>query len=380
MKIAIIGSRGYPYVYSGYETFVAELAPRLREKGHKVTVYCHKALFTHRPSSVNGINLCYVPSIEHKNLSQFAHSLLSTVHALFTNLDVILYVNSANGPFGLLTKVFGKRTAINVDGLEWLRPKWRGVGAKYFRIASYLATKLFDVVISDSNRMAEVYRKEFNSPSVMIAYGADIGRSSEPHLVEQFGLKPGEYYLIVGRLIPDNNADFIVRAFKRASTSKQLVVVGEVPYRDRYAKSIRLTKDARIILPGYVRDSDVLRELYCNCFVYIHGHEFGGTNPALLKALAYGCCVFALDTPFNREVLAQEKHGIFFSKEDVSFLDGLAFIEGNDSFVADKRNTARNRIAECYTWELITDQYENLFEKMMKVPRGPAFFSRVRHG
>ncbi len=364
MNIAIIGSRGYPYVYSGYETFVSELAPRLVANGHSVTVYCHKALFTDRPSSVNGIQLRYVPAIEHKILSQFTHSLLSTLHVLFTNVDVILYVNSANGPFGLLTKLFGKRTAINVDGLEWLRPKWKGLGAKYFRMASYLATKLFDVVISDSKRMAEIYKKEFNSPSVTIAYGANIGRSANPKLIEQFGLKPGEYYLIVGRLIPDNNADLIVRAFERCSTTKRLVILGDVPYRDSYAESIRTTKDARIVFPGYVRDNDVLRELYCNCFVYIHGHEFGGTNPALLKALAYGCCVFALDTVFNREVLADETHGVFFRKEETSFLRGLGYIENNQSVVEEKRKAARDRIHQCYTWELITNQYESLFVKL----------------
>lgn len=366
MRIAIIGSRGYPYVYSGYETFVSELAPLLVAKGHSVTVYCHKALFTDRPSSFNGIQLCYVPAIEHKILSQFTHSLLSTLHVLFTNVDVILYVNSANGPFGLFTKLFGKRTAINVDGLEWLRPKWKGLGAKYFRIASYLATKLFDVVISDSVRMAEIYKREFNSPSVTIAYGANIGSSSNPTLIEQFGLKPGEYYLIVGRLIPDNNADLVVRAFEKCSTTKRLVILGDVPYRDSYAESIRTTKDARIVFPGYVRDADVLRELYCNCYAYIHGHEFGGTNPALLKALAYGCCVFALNTPFNREVLEDTKHGIYFKKDVDSFRDGLAYLEENETFVADKRNTARNRIAEGYTWELVTKQYESLFEKMLQ--------------
>jgi glycosyltransferase involved in cell wall biosynthesis len=355
-------------VYSGYETFVAELAPRLVKRGHSVTVYCHRTLFTDRSPIVNGVQLRYVPAIEHKILSQFTHSFLSTLHVLFAETDVVLYVNSANGPFGFLTKIFGKHTAINVDGLEWLRPKWKRIGARYFLISSYLSTKLFDVVISDSDRMAEIYQEEFNSPSVTIAYGANVGESSNPRLIEQFGLKPDEYYLIVGRLIPDNNADLVVRAFERCSTAKQLVIVGDVPYRDAYAQAIRKTTDARIVFPGYIRNSDVLRELYCNCFAYIHGHEYGGTNPALLKALAYGCCVFALDTPFSREVLAHDKHGIFFAKTEASFLNGITFIEANPSLVSEKRITARDRIAERYTWELITDQYETLFEKMVTSP------------
>jgi glycosyltransferase involved in cell wall biosynthesis len=273
-------------------------------------------------------------------------------------------VNSANGPFGLLTRAFRKRTAINVDGLEWLRPKWRGLGARYFKLASYLSTKLFDVVITDSQRMAEIYLKEFNCPSTTIAYGANVAQSTQPELIEQFGLKLREYYLIVGRLIPDNNAGLIVRGFEQSSTSRKLVVLGDVPYKDHYAETVRKTQDPRIVFPGYVRDSDVLRELYCNSYVYIHGHEFGGTNPALLKALACGCCVLALDTPFNREVLADERHGMYFEKSPESFLRALNQLESDAISLEDKRETARSRIVENYSWEKIVDQYENLFQRL----------------
>ncbi len=366
MKIAIIGSRGYPYVYSGYETFVAELAPRLVERGHHVTIYCHSSLFAEKPQTVNGVHLRYIPAIEHKVLSQFTHSLLSTLHVLFQSGDVVLYVNSANGPFGLLTTMFGKRTAINVDGLEWLRPKWKGLGAKYFRFSSFLATKLFNVVIADSDRMAEIYRKEFNSPSITIAYGANAGYSSKPELLKVLDLEPNEYYLIVGRLIPDNNADIIVRGFEKVSSFRKLVILGDVPYKDAYVDKIRGTKDPRVLFPGYVRDKDMLRELYCNAYAYVHGHEFGGTNPALLKALAYGCCVVALDTQFNREVLADEKHGVYFSKDPAAIGETLSKIEKDPTLVAEKRSTARTRISERYTWEGITAQYEDLFVKLAK--------------
>ena len=236
MKIAILGTRGYPYVYSGYETFVAELAPRLVKNGHEVYVYCHRGLFTNKPKEVNGVKLTYLPSIEHKILSQFSHSFFSTIDALFQRLDVLLYVNSANGPFGAITKIFRKRTAINVDGLEWLRPKWKGAGAKYFYAASWLSTKLFDVVITDSDRMSDIYLKEFGASSEIIAYGANVAHSSNPNLIRGFNLVPNEYYLIVGRLIPDNNADIIVKGFERTKTKRKLVILGDVPYKDEYAQ------------------------------------------------------------------------------------------------------------------------------------------------
>ncbi len=365
LRIAILGSRGYPYVYSGYETFIQEVAPRLVSRGHQVTVYCHRSLFKDRPSYVSGVNLVYLPSIEKKVLSQLSHSFVSTLHVLFQKIDIVLYVNSANGPMGLFTFLINKKTAINVDGLEWLRPKWKGLGAKYFRFASYLSTKFFNVVITDSERMADIYKSEFNCPSITIAYGANIGYSSKPELINKLRLTANDYYLVVGRLVPDNNADLIVRGFVRSDSKRKLVILGDVPYKDKYAESVRSTTDERVLFPGYVRDQNLLRELYCNSYVYIHGHEFGGTNPALLKALGYGCCVLALDTQFNREVLEGEKYGVYFSKNEESIVKMLGQVDLNESIVIQKKNIARERITSNYTWGKITSQYEELFRSMV---------------
>lgn len=366
MKIAILGSRGYPYVYSGYETFVAELAPRLVKRGHEVTVYCHKHLYTSFPNEVNGIKLVYIPTIESKTLSQLSNSFLATLHVIFSNMDAVLYVNSANGPFGLLTKLFRKRTAINVDGLEWLRPKWKGLGAKYFYWSSWMSTKFFDVVIADSDRMADIYRDEFNSPSTTIAYGANIAVSKQPELINELGLEKDGYYLIVGRLIPDNNADIIVKGFVRSNTKRKLIVVGDVPYKDQYADDIKKTTDPRVIFPGYIKNPDMLRELYCNSYAYFHGHEFGGTNPTLLKALAYGCFILAIDTVFSREVLNENEHGVYFKKspDDVAAL--IESVDHDTAKAESYRTKARKRITEHYTWEKITDQYEALFRSMKR--------------
>ncbi|MFA7060898.1 MAG: DUF1972 domain-containing protein [Pedobacter sp.] len=364
MKIAIIGSRGYPYVYSGYETFVKELVERLTPRGYEVTVYCHKNLFTEFTPQVNGVNLVYIATIEKKSLSQLVHSIQSITHACFKDFDVILVVNSANGPFGLITKLFGKKTAINVDGLEWLRPKWKGLGAKYFYWASKMATMLYDVIITDSDEMQKVYEREFNAKSTVIAYGANIRESQRPELINQWGLVKNGYYLIVGRLIPDNNADIILREFLRSSSCKKLVIVGDVPYKDAYAQSIKGLDDPRVIFTGYVIDQDVLAELYHNCFAYFHGHEFGGTNPTMLKALAYGCAICALDTVFNREMLNNDEYGLFFSKQTGSLETLIHSIEAEPDKLLAYQKKSRNRIVENYTWEKITDQYDALFQKM----------------
>ena len=365
MTIAIIGSRGYPYIYSGYETFVKELSERLAGQNIEVTVYCHKNLFQELPPKVNGINLVYIKTIEKKSLSQFIHSFQSILHACFSDFDIILVVNSANGPFGLFTKLFRKRTAINVDGLEWLRPKWKGLGAKYFYFASKLSTKLYDEIVNDSFAMADFYKKEFNANSTIIAYGANIRYSKDASLIKKWDIDPNEYYLVVGRLIPDNNADIIIKEFSNSNSNKKLVIVGDVPYQDNYATRIKSVNDSRLIFTGYISNQDELAELYHGCFSYFHGHEFGGTNPTMLTAMAYGCAIIALDTPFTKEMCDNEKHALYFSKQKDSLRNLINEIEQNYDIILKMRKTSRERIVENYTWEKITQQYISLFNKML---------------
>jgi glycosyltransferase involved in cell wall biosynthesis len=360
MHVAVIGSRGFPYVYSGYETFVAELAPRLVARGHQVTVYCHRELFDRTPAEVQGVRLVYTRGLKGKSLSQMTHSLTASVALLRRDRpDAVLFVNSANGPFGALMKAAGIRSAINVDGLEWLRPKWRGLGAAYFRTSSWLATRTFDLVVTDAQAMADVYAREFGAASTVIAYGATPAWPESPESVRELGLEPGGYYLVVGRLVPDNNADLILRGFVRSRSRRKLVVVGDVPYQDAYASAVRGLGDDRTVFLGYVRDQRLLKELYCHAYAYLHGHEYGGTNPTLLTALATGCCVLALDTPFSREVLDGERHALYFAKRPESVLSAIATADGDPTRVADFRARARDRIAHAYTWERITDQYEH---------------------
>ena len=364
MRVAIIGSRGYPYVYSGYETFVSNIAPRLVALGHDVTVYCHRKLFDVRPGVVDGVKLVYVRGLGHKVLTQLSHGILSTLHVMFAPVDVVIYVNPANGPMGLLLKPTSKRTAINTDGLEWLRPKWRGLGGRYFRFASWLATKVFDVVITDANAMADTYMREFGRESVTIEYGAELRNVTSHAGLPQLGLSPRDYYLVVGRFIPDNNVGLIVEGFCRAETNRRLVVVGDVPYEDRYVAQVRSKAGPQVTFTGYVCDQELLAELYGNCYAYIHGHEFGGTNPALLKALGYGAAVLALDTPFSREVLDEGRYGVFFLKDPQDLAQSVEKCDASEDLVSELRGRGPERIAERYTWDRIVDEYDKLIVGM----------------
>ena len=356
LKIAIIGSRGYPYVYSGYETLVKELSERLVESENEVTVYCHRKLFAEKPKTVNGINLVYTPSVNSKIFSQLYNSFFSFVHVCFSNFDVVLVVNSANGPFGLLTKIFRKKTCINVDGLEWLRPKWKGLGSIYFKFASKLATIFYDEIITDSFEMNKVYKNIFGIKSTVIAYGSTMIANNKSKILKKFKLQQKQYYLIVGRLIPDNNSKLIIDGFLKSNSDKSIVIVGDVPYNDDYANDIKLLSSNKVVFTGYVNDQVDLTALYKNCYCYIHGHEFGGTNPTMINALDLNCQILALDTIFNREML-ENKKSVFFNKNSIT--KKVNEFESKYDELIKKNNYYK--LNKKYDWDFIQRKYLALF-------------------
>ena len=356
LKIAIIGSRGYPYVYSGYETLVKEISERLVKSGNKVTVYCHRKLYNEKPKKVNGINLVYTPSVSSKIFSQLFNSFFSFVHVCFSNTDVVLVVNSANGPFGLLTKIFGKKTCINVDGLDWLRPKWKGLGSIYFKFASKLATFFFDKIITDSIEMNNVYLNKFGKKSTIIAYGSTMIKTDNINVLKKFNLIKNEYYLIVGRLIPDNNSKIIIESFLKSDSNKSIVIVGDVPYNDDYAKNIKLLSSKKVVFTGYINNQVDLTALYRNCFGYIHGHEFGGTNPTMINALDLNCQILALDTIFNSEML-ENKISVVFEKNSIP--EKINEFEEKYEELIEKNNSYK--LPEKYDWDFISNQYFEVF-------------------
>jgi glycosyltransferase involved in cell wall biosynthesis len=357
LKLAIIGSRGYPYVYSGYETLVKALVERLPAKGVEITVYCHAHLFPQKPAMVNGVRLVYIPTLPFKSLAQPIHSFFAFWHMVFTKVDVALVLNVSNGPFGMIARLFGKPTMMNVDGLEWLRPKWKGFGGVYFKWAAKMATRFMDLLITDADAMQAIYLKEFGAKSVVITYGAETSAGADLPYLADWNLVEREYYLIVGRMIPDNNADILIEGFIQSNNTKKLVIVGDVPYQDAYAEKIRSYQDPRLVFTGYVRSPETLASLYKYCYAYLHGHEFGGTNPTLLKAMANGCAIAALDTIFSREVLQNEQFGFYFSKSPADCTRWFNWAESHFIDIEAKRTIIHQGITEKYTWETVSDLY-----------------------
>ena len=363
LRIAIIGSRGYPYVYSGYETLVKELSERLIKNGHYVRVYCHRSLFNKKPKIVNGIELIYAPSVNSKIFSQLYNSFFSFIHVCFSNVDVILVVNSANGPFGILTKLFRKKTCINVDGLEWMRPKWNGLGSIYFKFSSRLVALFYNKIITDSIEMNKIFKNKFKRDSTIIAYGPTMLKTQKKTILNKFNIKENEYYLIVGRLIPDNNSKIILEGFLKSNSNKKFVIVGDVPYKDSYSKQLKKLGSDSIIFTGYIKCQNELTQLYKYSYAYVHGHEFGGTNPTMINALYLNCKIIALETIFNLEML-ENNNTIFFKKNIQSIKNAFENFEINHTKIISKNKYYS--LPEKYSWDFITIKYLNVFKSLIK--------------
>jgi glycosyltransferase involved in cell wall biosynthesis len=356
----MLGSRGFPHTYSGYEVFIGEVAPRLVSRGHEVIVYCRKSLFSERPKTCKGVRLIYLPSIETKTMGTLTHTMVSMLDVLFRSADVIFVVNLVNSFHCILPRLLGKNVAINVDGLDWKRDKWGKFGKKYFHLnAKFVGRICPKGIVTDAREMQRIYLEQFSTRSACIAYGAHLETTADSGVVRKYGLEPFQYYLILSRMVPENNADLIVRAFERLRTSRALAIAGDANYRSGFVDRLKQTSDRRVRFIGHIGNPDHVKELHCNAYAYVHGHSLGGTNPSLLTALGSGNCVLALNTPFNAEVL--QDYGILFERNPLDLAARLQHIEDHPEVAAQYRTRAPQRIREAYTWDMITDQYEELF-------------------
>lgn len=360
LRIALLGSRGVPHTYGGAEAFYIELAPRLVQRGYEVIAYNRSSLFKEKPSHYMGARLIYLPSIETKSLGSMTHSIACVFDVLFRNVDVILCVNSGVLPHLMVPRLFGKHVCCNMDGLQWLREKWGPWAKKYLYYNAKIARKVCPKgIITDAFEMHRVYMEEFHTPSACITYGANIETSENPEVLNQYGLMPGQYYLIASRMVPENNADLIVDAFNRIKTDKVLAIAGNANYKSKFMDKLKRTAGPNVKFLDHIASREHIKELHCNCYAYVHGHMLGGINPALVKALGYGNMILALNTLFNYEAI--QDCGIMFELNVDDLQKKLQYIEDHPSVAADYRLRAPDRIRQSFTWEHIVDLYEEFF-------------------
>ncbi len=360
MKLAIMGTRGIPANYGGFETFAEELSWRLVERGHDVTVYGRSHHATHDGDTYRGVRLVVLPTIKHKYFDTVAHTALSAVHSLRERYDAILVCNGANAPFAWLPRVVGSKVTINVDGIERQRKKWNAVGRAYYRACERLSTIVPNVMITDAEVIQQYYRESYGKDSVMIPYGTPVGREPMPDVVRSLGLEPDRYVLYVSRLEPENNAHKVIEAFEGVRSDLQLAIVGGAPYATDYIEQLKSTRDPRIKFLGFVY-GDGYKALQQSAFAYVQATEVGGTHPALIEAMGYGNCVLAYGTPENTEVLG----GAGFLYDSVDQLRAqLQELACNPDMRVPAQESAMHRAGR-YSWESVADQYEALFHELI---------------
>ncbi|HEY6064733.1 MAG TPA: glycosyltransferase, partial [Thermoanaerobaculia bacterium] len=302
MKIGILGTRGIPARYGGFETLAEELSARLAGRGHDVTVYTRTRYATPGLHIWRGAKVRVLPTIPTKYLDTVAHGLLSAVDAAFARFDSVLVCNAINAAASFLPRLAGStRVVLNVDGLERHRRKWSAVGQVAYEISEKLSTIVPDAVVSDALVIRDYYRDRYGFESHFIPYGGDLPQPAGRETLDRLGLAPERYVLYVSRLEPENNADAVVRAYRDVPGETPLVIVGDAPYAKDYIERVRAEADPRVKFPGAIY-GEGYRELLSSAAVYVHATEVGGTHPALVEALGYGRPVLYNATPENEEV------------------------------------------------------------------------------
>ncbi|HYL37747.1 MAG TPA: DUF1972 domain-containing protein [Bryobacteraceae bacterium] len=352
-RIAILGTRGIPASYGGFETFAEELSTRLTARGHRVTVYCRESYFE---PTYRGVSLVYLPTWRHKYFDTIVHTFFSTLHLMLHRADVALYCNAANAIFTFWPRLFGVPVALNVDGLERKRKKWNRLARSWYRVSERLATFCPNAVVTDARKIAEYYQQRYRKRTWFIPYGAETGKLGTAEILQRLGLERDRYFLYVSRMEPENNALLVRQAFEQIKTGMKLALVGDAPYAQAYIQRVRDTKDARIVLPGAIYGTGY-HALLSHCFAYIHATEVGGTHPALIEAMGRGALVLYLNTPENTEVAG----GVGIPFEPGELGEKLKQVLGmTEEERAALSRCAVQRVAERYSWEAVTDQYESL--------------------
>jgi len=359
MKIAILGTRGIPARYGGFETFAEQLANRLVARGEKVTVYCRKP-FTRPDDEVDPrIRRVILPTVSNKFLDTAFHTLLSVFHVLFTDADVVLLCNVANSPLAWIPRLAGKPTVLNVDGLDRKRRKWNFVARSFLHFCEFLSAITPTRIVTDAQLIQDYYWRSYRARSAMIAYGAEVPPDCE-HL-QGFDLPEMKYILYVSRLEPENNPELLLRAYQAVDTDWPLVIVGGNPYDSAFVERLKSLADRRVIFLGGIYGKQYW-QLLRNAGLYIFACEVGGVHPALIEAMAARNAVLYLDTPENRETAGDA--GMPFQHDVEDLAARMTALLRDARLREGLARGARERAEATYGWDETAHKYQVLFAEL----------------
>ncbi|MEO6457176.1 MAG: DUF1972 domain-containing protein [Chloroflexia bacterium] len=363
----MLGTRGIPASYSGFETCVEQLGQRLVQRGHQVTVYCRTHHVKYRDPRYKGMRLIRLPTVKNKYFDTLLHAFLSSLHALFQPYDICLYFIAGNSPVTWIPRLTGKRTIINVDGLDWKRQKWPPLAKKYIQFAERLATLLPNELVTDSRIVQKYYRDTYGVNPPYIAYGSEVERLPPGSEMRKWGLEPSKYILFVGRLVPENCADHLVDAFCMLTNRADMkcVIVGDAPYAEEYISSLKRRACAGVVFTGYVF-GEGYRELSSNAYCFVETSGVGGTHPALLEAMGFGNCVVTHDTPENLETVGAVGFSYNGKVGAKALRKTLEQLINEEEIVIEARADSMEYVRRHYSWEAVTDQYLALFYRVLR--------------
>jgi glycosyltransferase involved in cell wall biosynthesis len=367
---AFLGTRGIPASYSGFETFVEELAVRLVARGWNITVFNRYPFVPLRERFHRGVRIIRLRTVQRKSLDTLVHTFISCSCLPFVRPDVAYFCGVGNAIFCLIPKLLGIPTIINVDGEDWARKKWSGFAVKWLRWSEQWACRLADVVIADSKAISARYQYLYGRETVYIPYGANI--RLEPRgtaTLDRFGLTPRNYVLFVGRLVPENRAELLIQVFNSLETPVKLVIVGDAPYSDEYKRDLQSLAGPNVVFTGYAFGT-AYEELSAHCRFYVLSSGVNGTRPVLLDQMGFGNCVLIRNSASNAEVAGDAALKFDDAREFDSLRECVLRLLGDDSLVAEYRKKAVERVRAAYDWDQITDQYEKLFLELARSRAG----------
>ena len=360
MKIAIVGTRGIPNRYGGFEQFAEKISSTLADRGHEVTVYCRKPFTTPDDVYDRRVQRVILPSIHQKHLDTWSNGFISMVHVAFRNYDVVLLCNVANSPFAWFPRLFGKPVVLNVDGLDRQRGKWNALGQATLHFCEWLSVFTPTRVVTDAKPIQDYYRLRYHKDSTLIGYGSDVPPGE--HKIEGLDLQPGRYVLYVSRLEPENNPDLVLAAWQKVRSDWPLVMVGDNRYSDAFSDRLKQVADERVILPGAIYGEGYWA-LQKSAGIFVFACEVGGVHPALIEAMAAENPVLYLETPENNHTAGDA--AIRFSKSPDDLAEKL---QGLIDDPAARRQWAARAVARAqhlYRWDEVAGKYENLFNEVL---------------
>ena len=368
LRIAMIGTRGVPAAFGGFETAVEEIGRRLVDRGHAVTVYCRVpggATGPVPPGTVYlGMRLVHLPALRPNAPASLSHTAVSIVHATTgSRPDAAFVFGYVNAPFLPLLRRRGIPTTVHLAGGEWERDRRTRRRGRYARWAEQASVRSADALIADSRDVAEYYSTEFAASTELIGYGTRLLHDPPQTRLEELGLRPHGFHLAVARFGPDNHLDAILDGYRRSSARLPLVIVGDPPQSAAQARRLAaLTDDPRVRLVSGLRDQEQLDQLYAHSVSYLHGRSVGGTDPWLLRAMGARTAAIAWDVPVNREMLGV--YGAYF--HDPGALAALVEdAELNPHHTQEVSEALQRRAAALYNWGHVTDGYEDLAQRLV---------------